>query len=99
MGDGWFSHSVTRRVGDGADTLFWTHRWIGGLLLCVRFLGLFDLAENKTATVADMFSLGLRHGGDGWRWLRRLWAWEEDLVEECRALLFDVSVFANVSDR
>lgn len=36
--------------------------------------------------------------GDGWRWRRRLWVWEENLLEECRALLFDVSLFPNVSD-
>jgi len=27
-----------------------------------------------------------------------LWAWEEELVEECRALLFDVVLVPNVSD-
>ncbi|KEH34160.1 hypothetical protein MTR_3g462420 [Medicago truncatula] len=72
MGEGWFGVSVMRRVGDGANTMFWTHRWIGGLPLCVRFPRLFDLAENKNATMADMFSLGLSHGGDGWRWRRSL---------------------------
>ena len=25
-GRGWFGHSVMRRVGDGAETLFWSHR-------------------------------------------------------------------------
>ena len=99
MGDGWFGNSVLRRVGDGAETLFWTHRWIGGTPLCVRFPRLFDLTENKDASVATLFSLGLMHGGEGWRWRRRLWAWEEDLLEECRTLLFDVSVFPNVSDK
>jgi hypothetical protein len=28
-----------------------------------------------------------------------MWAWEEELLEECRTLLFDVSVFPNVSDK
>ena len=28
-----------------------------------------------------------------------MWAWEEDLLEECRALLFDVLLVPNVSDR
>jgi len=26
IGGGWFSASVRRRVGDGAETLFWLHR-------------------------------------------------------------------------
>jgi hypothetical protein len=38
------------------------------------------------------------HGVDGWGWRRRLWAWEEDVLEECRALLRDVSLFSNVTD-
>ncbi|XP_024630112.2 uncharacterized protein [Medicago truncatula] len=46
-----------------------------------------------------MFSLGLEQGGEGWRWRRRLWAGEENLLEELRALLLDVSLLPNVSDR
>jgi hypothetical protein len=98
-GVGWFGHSVMRRVGDGAETLFWLHRWIGDTPLCVRFRRLFDLAENKTISVANLFSSGLAREGGGWSWRRRLWAWEEDLLEECRALLFDVVLFPNVSDK
>jgi len=30
VGDsGWFESQVVRRVGDGADTLFWLDRWLG----------------------------------------------------------------------
>ena len=82
-----------RRVGDGAKTLFWSHRWIGGILISVRFRRLFDLAENKTITVTNFFSLGLAREGDGWSCRHRLWVWEEDMLEECRALLFDVFWF------
>ncbi|AES88225.2 transmembrane protein, putative [Medicago truncatula] len=34
-----------------------------------------------------------------WKWRRRLWAWEEEELEECRALLTDVSLQDFVSDR
>ena len=95
----WFSHNVMRKLGDGAETLFWSHRWIDGVPLSVRFSRLFDLAENKIITVANFFSLGLARDGEGWRWRRRLWTWEEDMVEECRALLFDVLLVPNVSDK
>jgi hypothetical protein len=87
-----------RRVGDGTSTLFWSHRWLGGLALSEHFPRLFELAENKSETVAGMFSLGLGQGGEGWRWRRRLWVWEENLLDECRAVLFDVSLVPNVSD-
>ena len=75
-GGGWFGHSVMRRVGDGAETLLWSHRWIGGSPLSVWFHRLFELAENKTITVANLFSMGLARDGEGWSWRRRLWAWE-----------------------
>jgi len=90
---------VIRKVGDGTDTLFWSHRWLGDAPFSERFRRLFDLAENKTISVANMFSLGLEQGGNGWSWRRRLWAWEENLLEEFRALLLDVSLLPNVSDK
>jgi len=96
-GGGWFG--VMRRVGDGAEAFCWSHRWIGGTPPSVRFHRLFDLVENKTITVANLFSLDLVQGGEEWSWRRRLWAWEEDMLEECRALLFDVSLVPNVSDK
>jgi len=37
IGGGWFGDSVRRRVGDGVATLFWSHRWICGSPLSVRF--------------------------------------------------------------
>lgn len=37
--------------------------------------------------------------GEAWRWRRRLWAWEEEeLLEECRLLLHDVSLQTSVSN-
>jgi hypothetical protein len=86
-------------VGDGADMLFWSHSWIGGSPLSVRFRRLFDLVENKTITVANFFSLGLMQGGEGWNWRRRLWVLEEELLEESMALLLDVALFPNVLDK
>ena len=79
-------------VGDGEDTLFWHDRWCGDAPLRVRFSRLFDLTLNKSITVKDMFLLGWGEGGDAWRWRRRLWEWEEELLEECRLLLVDVSL-------
>jgi hypothetical protein len=53
-------------VGDGSDTYFWTDPWVEGIRLCERFERLFDLAETKSHSVAEMFSLGWgRWGGVG----------------------------------
>ena len=61
-GEGWFARMVSRRVGDGENTLFWFDRWAGNVPLCQRFSRLFNLAENKLASVAFMFSLGWEEG-------------------------------------
>ncbi|GAU46724.1 hypothetical protein TSUD_100160 [Trifolium subterraneum] len=37
-------------------------------------------------------------GGEAWLWRRQLWAWEEEMVEECRALFSDVVLQDNVID-
>jgi len=98
-GSSWFTENVSMKVGDGFDTLFWYDRWIGGVPLCERYSRLFDLSENKTIIVVNLFSVSSDHWGDVWRWRRRLWAWEEEMVAECRALLLDVSLYPNISDR
>ncbi|MCI35054.1 receptor-like kinase [Trifolium medium] len=37
-------------------------------------------------------------GGEAWIWWRRLWAWEEEMLGECQALLHDFSLQAQSSD-
>ncbi|GAU43501.1 hypothetical protein TSUD_92120 [Trifolium subterraneum] len=50
------------------------------------------------STVAEMSALGWGGGGEAWLWRRQLWAWEEEMVEECRALLADVVLQDNATD-
>jgi hypothetical protein len=40
---GWFGEGVERRVGDGAETLFWSDLWLGGMPFCIRFRRLYNL--------------------------------------------------------
>ncbi|MCI04539.1 cysteine-rich receptor-like protein kinase, partial [Trifolium medium] len=63
LGGGWFEECVLRKVGDGLDTFFWTDPWLGGSPVSVRYGRLFDLAENKSSTVAEMSALGWEAGG------------------------------------
>jgi len=49
--------------------------------------------------VAYMFSLGWGEGGEAWNWLRQLLAWEEDQVRECCAILSNIVLQPNTSDR
>lgn len=64
---------------------------------CVRFRRLFDLAVNKYCTVSQMFSLGWEVEGATCGWRRQLWVWEDDMLQECVALLLSVSMQSNVS--
>jgi len=62
VGGGWFEESVVRRIG---TFFFYLDGYVvGGAPLSVRFQRLFDLAENKSITVADVrFRVGGGWGG------------------------------------
>ncbi|MCH99721.1 kinesin-like protein, partial [Trifolium medium] len=79
--------SVSKKVGDGSDTLFWTDPWLVDSPLCVRFGRLFELTENKAATVAEMSLLGWGVGGQAWG------------LGEWQALLLTISLQAHTLDR
>ncbi|KAK2387235.1 hypothetical protein QL285_061035 [Trifolium repens] len=97
--DRWFGEGVVRKVGDGTNTFFWTDPWVGGRPLGERFGRLFELAVSKSCTVAEMCSAGWEAGGEAWVWRRQLWAWEEELLGECQALLLTVTLQVGSSDR
>jgi hypothetical protein len=80
-----------KKVGDESDTFFWTDPWLGGVPLCER---LFYLAENKSNTVAEMFSSGWAAGGEAWVWRRQLWVWEDEMLRECQTLLLPFTLQA-----
>lgn len=98
VGDGWFHDNVTKMVGNGRDTFFWTDPWVGGIALSVQFSRLYDLSINKNRKVEEMFEKGWGERGDAWECRRRLWDWEEMLVEECRLLLANVVLQVNSTD-
>jgi len=89
---GWFEERASKVIGDGTNTFFWLDRWAGDVPLCWRFARLFDLTTNEFSIVADMCALGWEVGGEAWSWRRRLWVWEEEMVEECRILFNNVAV-------
>ena len=97
--EGWFAERVSKRVGDETSTFFWYDRWLRDVPLRLRFSCLFNLSNNKLCTVTDMSNLGWEEGGQAWSVGRRLWVWEEELVVECRHLLYGIVLQPNVSDR
>ncbi|MCI03096.1 heat-shock protein [Trifolium medium] len=96
---GWFAKGIERRDDNGVETFFLSDPWLGSVPLSVRFRRLFDLSLNRSSTVAVMSELGWGVGGAAWLWRRRLWAWEEEMLEECRSLLFDIVLQPNVADQ
>ncbi|MCI07906.1 receptor-like protein kinase ANXUR2, partial [Trifolium medium] len=66
--------------------------------LCERFERLFDLAETKLRTVAEMFTLGWGADGEAWVWRRQLRVWEE-VLGECQSLLPNLSLQVQSPDR
>jgi hypothetical protein len=90
---------VSRRVGYGSGTFFWTDPWMDDSSLRQRFDRLIDLAETKLCTVAEMFSSGWGVDGEAWVWRRQLRGWEEEELRECQSLLLTLSLQDHFSDR
>jgi len=96
---GWMIDNITRQVGDGMSTLFWVDPWLEGKPLCQMFVRLYELAENKLDMVADMFARGWGVNGEAWKWRRRLFAWEEELLGECVGRLTNFSLQVDRVDK
>jgi hypothetical protein len=96
LGINWFSQNVSKKVGNGAQTNFWVDRWIGEIPLKDRFPRLFSISRQKEATVAEIWDLG--SDDFKWRllWRRRLFVWEENVVEELKGVLNEATVSAEV---
>ncbi|GAU32903.1 hypothetical protein TSUD_152630 [Trifolium subterraneum] len=70
----WLSDNIVRKIGDGRSTAFWADSWLEVGPLARAFGRLYDLADNKHISVADMFEAGWELNGNGWKWRRR-WVW------------------------
>ena len=97
--EGWFNDNVSRSIGNRKNTLFWSDVWLVGVSFRVRFSKLYDLSEFKGISVFDMCQIGWGAVGEAWRWRRRLFAWEEEALEELILLLFNVNLQVEKNDR
>lgn len=52
--EGWFDEGLERVVGNGENTLFWWHKWVGSECLKDRFNRLFRLSLDKEAKIFEM---------------------------------------------
>jgi len=81
---------VMRRVRDGHKTSFW--RGGGGETLRSKFPRLFAISNQKEATVAAMKSDDGTISEWNFSWRRRLFVWEENLLENLLAELDGVEL-------
>ncbi|GAU21951.1 hypothetical protein TSUD_110910 [Trifolium subterraneum] len=89
-----------RKLGNGEDSLFWDDPWLGeGFVLRERFPRLAGLSAEPGISVGALYRRGWGVGGAGWSWRHQLFAWEEELLEECCALFHNIVLQNNASDR
>lgn len=60
---------------------------------------MFDLANKKLATVANMNSLGWDVSGEAWKCRKMFFEWELELVKECVDLVTHVVLQVEEPDR
>ncbi|WJX91754.1 hypothetical protein P8452_73481 [Trifolium repens] len=89
----WFSKEVVKVIGDGRATSFWKDTWVGERPFETRFPRLFSISSQKEASVAAVWA-GAETVGWNFQWRRRLFAWEEEQVEQ----LMDVVNAITLSD-
>jgi hypothetical protein len=80
---GWLRDNISQRVGNGDFTLFWVDPWLDSMAPKDSYRRLYELANNKLAIVKNRFSMGWGMNGEAWKWCRRLFSWEEELLIEC----------------
>jgi hypothetical protein len=90
----WFENAIERRVLNGASTLFWSQRWVGESTLEMSFPRLYSLSVHKEANVSELAVIGDDNIVWNLNWRRVLFAWEEILVHDLRALLSQVKLSA-----
>jgi hypothetical protein len=88
----WFLRDVTKKLGNGLHTCFWSDVWVGETPLKDRFPRLFSISTQKEVSVA-----GVRkniNGASSWdlNWRRRFFVWEHDLYNELLDLINPVTL-------
>ncbi|XP_057770246.1 uncharacterized protein LOC130990064 [Salvia miltiorrhiza] len=64
-GESWFLDNICIKVGDGNNTKFWSHKWVGSMPLKFVFPRLYHLCVNKEALISESGT-----------WENGVWKWE-----------------------
>jgi len=63
-GGSWFEESITKRLGNGLNTFFWSDCWVGTVSFRERFRRLYELSIHKELSVGVMHALGWGEGDE-----------------------------------
>ncbi|XP_057770874.1 uncharacterized protein LOC130990667 [Salvia miltiorrhiza] len=95
----WFENNLVRSIGNGRETLFWEHRWVGNQPLKIRFPRLYFISSQKGNSISDMGSWE----DDVWawnlKWNRELFQRESGRVNELISVISSISPHAGKEDR
>jgi hypothetical protein len=93
----WFSQQVVKVMGNGEHTRFWEDRWVGVASLSELFPRLFSISMQKEVSVARMRN---QNGLGSWDliWRRRLFEWENNLLQDL-LILINSRLVSNAVDR
>jgi hypothetical protein len=83
-----FSTHIKLILGDGSRISFWEEKWCGGLSLLELYPGLYSIASNKMASIAD--NADLVSGSCKWNvsFIRALNDWEVEELASFYSLLY-----------
>jgi hypothetical protein len=93
----WFSQQVVKVMGNGEHTRFWEDRWVGDATLSELFPRLFSISMQKEVSVARMRN---QNSVGSWDliWRRRLFEWENNLLQDL-LILINSRLVSNAVDR
>jgi len=89
-GQTWFNEEVTRNMRNGSNTSFWNTKWRGDMMFREKYPRLFAISNQKELKVAEMWLVRDSSANWNFKWRRRLFVWEEELLNN---LLNDLQGF------
>lgn len=95
---GWLSANICRKVRNGENTLFWSDKWLGNFRLSESFSHLYQIAKHKGMLISAKINNNGSEETWIWSWRRRIFVWEEVLLEELISILQGISLEMSVED-
>ncbi|KAL8482692.1 hypothetical protein ACS0TY_025650 [Phlomoides rotata] len=83
----WFSSNCIRVIKNGKSSKFWSDKWVGGSSLKELFPRLFRIESESECLICERVIWEGSNWNMNWKWRRRLFVWEDNLINELKALI------------